>query len=156
MHDDTNSPNLASDTAQMTESPGNRGLIRPIANHLVGRRATVPVDRRLASHGCAAGRFNSEPLIPEEPCRRVAFQFQARDHNLEVGPAVRRAANLYQVFLDGQLADGAYGVDVDPGKRGNVDEPRTYGLVRQPGTIASLFEIEFDDVEVEWYIDTLG
>jgi thiol-disulfide isomerase/thioredoxin len=95
--------------------------------------------------------------VSNTPSGRVAFQFHARDLNLVMGPASRGASIPFRVFLDGQLADGASGVDVNPDGRGIVGDQRTYQLIRQPGPIAPRrFEIEFDDAGVEVYCFTFG
>jgi thiol-disulfide isomerase/thioredoxin len=95
--------------------------------------------------------------VLNEPGGRVAFQFHARDLNLVMGPASKGASIPFRVFLDGQLADGAYGVDVNPDGSGIVGDQRTYQLIRQQGTIDSRrFEIEFGDAGVEVYCFTFG
>jgi thiol-disulfide isomerase/thioredoxin len=95
--------------------------------------------------------------VSNEPGGRVVFQFHARDLNLVMGPASRGAAIPFQVFLDGQLADGSYGVDGNPDGGGIVGEQRTYQLIRQPGPIvARRFEIEFGGAGVEVYCFTFG
>jgi thiol-disulfide isomerase/thioredoxin len=95
--------------------------------------------------------------VANEPGGRVAFQFQARDLNLVMGPASRGASSPFRVFLDGQPGDGAYGVDVGPDGRGIAGDQRTYQLIRQPGPIVSRrFEIEFGDAGAEVYCFTFG
>jgi thiol-disulfide isomerase/thioredoxin len=95
--------------------------------------------------------------VSNEPGGRVAFQFHARDLNLVMGPASRGEAIPFQVFLDGELADSAYGVDVNPDGSGIAGDQRTYQLIRQPGPIASRrFEIEFSDAGAEVYCFTFG
>jgi thiol-disulfide isomerase/thioredoxin len=95
--------------------------------------------------------------VANEPGGRVAFQFHARDLNLVMGPASRGASIPFRVFLDGQLADGAYGTDVHPDGRGIVGDQRTYQLIRQRGPIASRrFEIELGGAGVEVYCFTFG
>jgi thiol-disulfide isomerase/thioredoxin len=95
--------------------------------------------------------------VANEPGGRVAFQFHARDLNLVMGPPSRGASIPFRVFLDGQPADGAYGVDVNPDGGGIAGDQRTYQLIRQPGPIADRrFEIEFDDAGVEVYCFTFG
>ena len=42
---------------------------------------------------------------PNEPGGRIAFQFQARDVNLVMGPASKGSSVPFRVFLDGQAAD---------------------------------------------------
>jgi thiol-disulfide isomerase/thioredoxin len=94
--------------------------------------------------------------VSNEPGGRIAFQFHARDLNLVMGPA-SRGAIPFRVFLDGQVANGAHGSDVEPDGRGIVREQRTYQLIRQPGRIADrLFEIEFLEAGVEAYCFTFG
>jgi hypothetical protein len=74
-----------------------------------------------------------------------------------MGPASTGASIPFRVFLDGQVADGAHGSDVEPDGRGIVRDERTYQLIRQPGRIADrLFEIEFLDAGVEAYCFTFG
>jgi thiol-disulfide isomerase/thioredoxin len=88
---------------------------------------------------------------------RVCFQFHARDLNLVVGSASGGASSPFRVFLDGQVAEGAHGSDVESDGRGIVMDQRTYQLIRQPGPIADrLFEIEFLDAGVEAYCFTFG
>lgn len=96
-------------------------------------------------------------VVANEAGGRVAFQFHARDLNLVMGPAARGASIPFRVFLDGQPAEGAYGVDVKPDGRGLVDGQRTYQLIRQPGPITPRrFEIEFEDAGMEVYCFTFG
>ena len=88
---------------------------------------------------------------------RIAFQFHARDLNLVMGPASKGASIPFRVFLDGHIAEGAHGSDVESGGRGSVTDQRTYQLIRQPGLIADRrFEIEFLDAGVEAYCFTFG
>ena len=95
--------------------------------------------------------------ILNETGGRIAFQFHARDVNLVMGPASKGAAIPFRVYLDGQVADGAHGTDVEPGGRGTVTDQRTYQLIRQTGEIADRrFEIEFFDAGAEAYCFTFG
>jgi thiol-disulfide isomerase/thioredoxin len=95
--------------------------------------------------------------VANAPGGRVAFQFHARDLNLVMGPAPGGASVPFRVTLDGQPADGAYGVDVDAGGRGTADGQRTYQLIRQTGPIADRrFEIELGEAGVEVYCFTFG
>ena len=88
---------------------------------------------------------------------RLAFQFHARDLNLVMGPASKGASILFRIFLDGEVAAGAQGSDVESAGRGIVTEQRTYQLIRQPGPIVDrLFEVEFLDAGVEAYCFTFG
>ena len=74
-----------------------------------------------------------------------------------MGPASRGASVPFRVFLDGQPAGAASGVDADASGGGTVDAQRTYQLIRQPGAISErLFEIEFLGAGVEAYCFTFG
>ncbi len=95
--------------------------------------------------------------VLDEPGGRVAFQFHARDVNLVMGPATRGASIPFRVHLDGEVAVGALGSDVQPDGSGTVTDQRTYQLIRQTGPIAARrFEIEFLDKGVEAYCFTFG
>ena len=84
-------------------------------------------------------------------------QAGSRDLNLVMGPATKGASVPFRVFLDGEPADGAYGVDVDPDGRGTATDQRTYQLIRQSGPIAARrFEIEFGEAGAEVYCFTFG
>jgi thiol-disulfide isomerase/thioredoxin len=95
--------------------------------------------------------------ILNEPGGRIAFQFQARDVNLVMGPTSKGASIPFRVFLDGRVVDGSSGSDVDADGRGTVREQRTYQLIRQSGQIKDRrFEIEFLEPGVETYCFTFG
>jgi thiol-disulfide isomerase/thioredoxin len=95
--------------------------------------------------------------ILDEAGGRLAFQFQARDVNLVMGPASRGATIRFRVRLDGELATGAAGTDLAPDASGTLREQRTYQLIRQPGPIAERrFEIEFLEAGAEAYCFTFG
>jgi thiol-disulfide isomerase/thioredoxin len=95
--------------------------------------------------------------ISNEPGARIAFQFHARDVNLVMGPASKGTSVPFRVFLDGQPAGDAHGTDGDAEGRGDVDEQRTYQLIRQPGNVEDRrFEIEFREAGVEAYCFTFG
>ena len=95
--------------------------------------------------------------VLNEPNGRIAFRFHARDVNLVMGPASRGRSVAFKVFLDGQPAGAASGVDVDASGGGTVDAQRTYQLIRQSGPISErLVEIEFLDAGVEAYCFTFG
>jgi thiol-disulfide isomerase/thioredoxin len=95
--------------------------------------------------------------IATEPGARIAFQFEARDVNLVMGPVAKDASVRYRVLLDGAPAEGAFGTDVAPDGGGVVDRQATYQLIRQPGRIGERrFEIEFLDAGVEAYCFTFG
>jgi thiol-disulfide isomerase/thioredoxin len=96
-------------------------------------------------------------VVLNEPGGRIAFQFHARDLNLVMGPASKGASIPFRVFLDGQIAEGAHGTDVEPDGGAVVRDQRTYQLIRQPGLIDDRrFEIEFLDAGVEAYCFTFG
>jgi thiol-disulfide isomerase/thioredoxin len=106
-----------------------------------------------------SGRWTAarHAAILDEPGGRLAFQFQARDVNLVMGPAARGAEIPFRVFLDGEPATGAAGTDVTTDAAGTLREQRTYQLIRQPGDIVERrFEIEFGDVGAEAYCFTFG
>ena len=95
--------------------------------------------------------------VLDEPGGRIVSQFHARDVNLVMGPASRGAAIRFRVFLDGEIADGAFGTDVAADGSGVVTGQRTYQLIRQSGQIADRrFEIEFLDAGIEAYCFTFG
>jgi thiol-disulfide isomerase/thioredoxin len=95
--------------------------------------------------------------IATEPGGRIAFQFAARDVNLVMGPAATSTSVRFRVFLDGRLAEGAFGTDVGPDGTGVVDRQTTYQLIRQPGSIRERrFEIEFLEGGAEAYCFTFG
>ena len=88
---------------------------------------------------------------------RVAFQFQARDLNLVMGPATRGARIPFTVFLDGEAAVADAGTDVERDATGILDDQRTYQLIRQTGPIIERrFEIEFSEPGAEVYCFTFG
>jgi thiol-disulfide isomerase/thioredoxin len=95
--------------------------------------------------------------VLNKPGGRVAFQFQARDVNLVMGPLSKGASIPFHVYLDGQLADYPGTTDVTSDGSGVLDEQRTYQLIRMPGQIGERrFEIEFLDGGVEVYCFTFG
>jgi thiol-disulfide isomerase/thioredoxin len=101
----------------------------------------------LAQHAAVSG----------EPGARIAFRFQARDVNLVMGPAERRAPVPFRVLLDGQAPSGAHGFDVDDRGDGTLAEQRLHQLIRQTGSIVErLVEIEFLAAGAEAYCFTFG
>ena len=68
--------------------------------------------------------------ILNEPGGRIAFQFQARDVNLVMGPASSGGSIPFRVYLDGQVASGAHGTDVQTD--GSGDRQRTAHLPADP------------------------
>jgi hypothetical protein len=101
--------------------------------------------------------YGEKASASNAPGGRIAFQFQARDVNLVMGPATRGAAIRFRVYLDGEVAVAAHGTDVDDAGSGTLDQQRLYQLIRQPGPIRErLFEIEFLDAGAEVYCFTFG
>jgi len=95
--------------------------------------------------------------ILNEAGGRIAFQFQARDVNLVMGPAGQGRSLRFRVTLDGQAPGAAHGFDVDDEGYGSLAEQRLYQLIRQPGSIGERrFEIEFHDAGAEAYCFTFG
>ena len=98
-----------------------------------------------------------EAAVLQEPGGRVAFQFEARDLNLVMGPTAEPGPIPFRVFLDGEAVDSTAGTDVTTDGRGALDEQRTYQLVRQPEPIVERrFEIEFTAAGAEAYCFTFG
>jgi thiol-disulfide isomerase/thioredoxin len=101
----------------------------------------------LAQHAAVAG----------EPGARISFQFQARDVNLVMGPALRGTNVPFRVRLDGAAPGDAHGFDVDEAGNGTLAEQRLHQLIRQPGSIPErLVEIEFLAAGAEAYCFTFG
>jgi hypothetical protein len=122
--------------------------------HVYAARPRLPLNYWDLSGNWTVARHAA---ILNEPGGRIAFQFQARDVNLVMGPASKGASIPFRVYLDGQVADGANGTDVGPDGGGNVDAQRTYQLIRQTGQIEERrFEIEFLDGGAEAYCFTFG
>ena len=140
------------------------GMARaPASRRRTSRPSTSPMStphpHRYVSTTGAPGNWTvaRHAAVLNEAGGRVCFQFHARDLNLVVGSASGGASSPFRVFLDGQVAEGAHGSDVESDGRGIVMDQRTYQLIRQPGPIADrLFEIEFLDAGVEAYCFTFG
>ena len=89
--------------------------------------------------------------------QRIAFQFEARDVNLVMGPTSKGAAIPFRVFLDGTQPTDAVGTDVQSDGSGTLTDQRTYQLIRQPGQIKERrFEVEFLEPGAEAYCFTFG
>ena len=96
-------------------------------------------------------------VVSGEPGAWIAFQFHARDVNLVMGPAARGAGIPFRVSLDGHPAGDAHGTDVGADSTGQLDDQRTYQLIRQPGPIVDRrFEVEFLAAGAEAYCFTFG
>ena len=99
----------------------------------------------------------SDASALNEPGGRVAYQFHARDVNLVMGPAKKGQTVRFRVYLDGQIAGGAHGADVDANGNGTVVQQRMYQLIRQDRPIRDRrFEIEFLDTGAEAFCFTFG
>ena len=95
--------------------------------------------------------------VVDEGGGRIAFQFQARDVDLVMGPSRRGTPIPFRVLLDGQAPGSAHGFDVDEGGNGTLADQRLYQLIRQTGSIEERrFEIEFLDAGAEAYCFTFG
>ena len=117
-------------------------------------RARLPLNYWDLSGTWTYGRNAS---ILAEPGGRLAFQFEARDVNLVMGPATAGASIPFRVYLDGELAKDAHGSDVDAEGGGVLTDQKTYQLIRQSGRIEERrFEIEFLEGGAEAYCFTFG
>jgi hypothetical protein len=95
-------------------------------------------------------------VLTEAP-GRIAFQFQARDVNLVMGPATRGTSVPFRVFLDGAAPGDAHGFDIDDAGNGTLSEQRLHQLIRQPGAVRErLVKIEFLAPGAEVYCFTFG
>jgi thiol-disulfide isomerase/thioredoxin len=95
--------------------------------------------------------------VVNEPGGRIAFQFQARDVNLVMGPATLGMSVPFRVLLDGKAPGGAHGFDVDNQGKGTLADQRLHQLIRQTGAVGErLVEIEFQDAGAEAYCFTFG
>jgi thiol-disulfide isomerase/thioredoxin len=98
-----------------------------------------------------------QAIALNQPGGRIAYRFHARDLHLVMGPVERGTSVRFRVFVDGQPAVAARGLDVDERGEGRVTEQRLYQLVRQPQPITDRrFEIEFLDAGVEAFAFTFG
>jgi thiol-disulfide isomerase/thioredoxin len=101
----------------------------------------------LASHAAISGEAGSS----------IAFQFQARDVHLVMGPMAQGDSIPFRVLLDGDVPGAAHGGDVDDAGNGRLADQRLYQLIRQPGLVSERrFEIEFLGPGAEAYCFTFG
>ena len=90
------------------------------------RAYPVPVGSASTSgHSSGRGRVAQHAAVLNEPGGRIAFQFQARDVNLVMGPAARGTSVPFRVFLDGEPRPAPHGFDVDDHGNGTVADQRT-------------------------------
>ena len=89
---------------------------------------------------------------------RIAFEFQARDLHLVLGPGPSGKPVRFRVRLDGADPGSNHGTDTDAAGNGIVTEQRLYQLLRQPagGIRRHTFTIEFLDGGVRAYAFTFG
>ena len=101
--------------------------------------------------------LTDQAAVLNEAPGRIAFQFQARDVNLVMGPPARGASVPFRVLLDGAAPGTAHGFDVDDQGNGMLAEQRLHQLIRQPGPVnEKLVEIEFLGSGAEAYCFTFG
>ena len=113
----------------------------------------------MLNHWALAGEWTArKQLISlEQGNGRIAYQFQARDLHLVMGPIERGRKVRFRVYIDGHFPLGAHGVDTDAQGFGTVEEPRMYQLIRQQQPITPRrFEIEFLEPGAEAYSFTFG
>jgi thiol-disulfide isomerase/thioredoxin len=121
---------------------------------------TYPDPPRLdLNHWAPSGAWTlaQHAAVVNEAGGRIAFQFQARDVNLVMGPSARGTSVRFRVRLEGEAPGGAHGFDVDEHGTGTLADQRLHQLIRQPGSIGERrFEIEFLDAGAEAYCFTFG
>jgi len=111
------------------------------------------------NHWALGGNWTArkDSITLDEPNGRIAYRFHSRDLHLVMGPPMGARPVRYRVFLDGQLATTAHGIDVDEHGNGIAAEQRMHQLIRQPRPIVDrLFEIEFLDKGVQAFSFTFG
>jgi thiol-disulfide isomerase/thioredoxin len=168
-------PDLVSVEPQGFEVPADWGRLRSPETYLgYGRSAgfasperarfnephTYPEPSRLGLNEWApSGTWTlaQHAAVLNEAPGRIAFQLQARDVNLVMGPSARGKSVRFRVLLDGKAPGGAHGFDVDEPGDGTLADQRLYQLIRQPVSIGERrFEIEFLDAGAEAYCFTFG
>jgi thiol-disulfide isomerase/thioredoxin len=142
---------VGSEQGKNFASPGNAEL---------GKRHVYALPARLRlNYWALAGEWTvgKQSIVLNEAGGRVAYRFHARDLNLVMGPAARRASVRFRVLINGRPPGTAHGSDVDADGNGTLAEPRLYQLIRQPKPIADRqFEIEFLDPGAEVFSFTFG
>jgi cytochrome c biogenesis protein CcdA/thiol-disulfide isomerase/thioredoxin len=99
-------------------------------------------------------RIERERAVSSSKRAMIRFRFKARDLHLVLGGGGRSIR--YKVKLDGQSPGADHGVDIDAEGHGVIKEHRLYQLIRQQGSAERLFEIEFEEGDVEAYAFTFG
>lgn len=137
-----------------TENFSSPGGATPDKNHVYVAPAQLSLNQWALSGDWAVGKG---AVALNKAGGRIAYSFHARDLHLVMGPAKRGTSLRFRVFIDGQPAGAAHGVDVDEQGKGVVTEQRLYQLIRQPNPITDRrFEIEFLDPGVEAFAFTFG
>ena len=100
--------------------PGDRLRVRTTSPGLTRRTRTPPPRGCLSTPGPSRGHGPSlrHAAVLDEPAGRIAFQFQARDVNLVMGPASRGAADPVPGLPRRPAAQrDAHGTDVAAGRQ---------------------------------------
>lgn len=118
----------------------------------------TPVQLRLNQWALSGDwTIGRQAIVLNKSGGQIAYRFHARDLHLIMGPTERGTSVRFRVFVDGQSAVAARGLDVDVRGEGTVSEQRLYQLIRQPQPIRDRqFEIEFLDAGVEAFAFTFG
>jgi len=119
---------------------------------------TVPATLKL-NHWALLGDWTVEKgaIALDRPKGRIAYRFHARDLHLVMGPPAKGTSVRFRVLIDGHPPGPAHGSDVDAEGNGNLNEQRTYQLIRQPAPITDrTFEIEFLDPGAQAFAFTFG
>jgi thiol-disulfide isomerase/thioredoxin len=91
------------------------------------------------------------------PQGKIAFNFQARDLHLVLGPGPDGKPVRFRVRLDGADPGADHGTDIGADGTGTVTEHKLYQLIRQSGDVRGRkFQIEFLDSGVTAYAFTFG
>jgi thiol-disulfide isomerase/thioredoxin len=106
-----------------------------------------------------SGRWQvgAEQAVAAGPDAGVAYQFNARDLHLVLGPGAPGRSVRVKVTLDGQPPGEDHGADIDAQGNGVIGATRLYQLVRQRGEVRPRrFEIRFLDQGAHAYAFTFG
>lgn len=119
---------------------------------------TLPAALDLNSWGLA-GRWTigGESIQLNSATGRIAYQFQARDLHLVLGPGKDGKPVRFKVLLDGKAPGAMHGTDISADGDGVVTDQRLYQLIRQADNQGEhTFSIEFLDSGVTAYAFTFG
>lgn len=132
-------------------SPGSAALDKP---HSYAAPAQLQRNQWALSGDWTIGR---QTIVLNQSGGRIAYRFHARDLHLVMGPTAPRTSVRFRVFVEGQPAVAAHGLDLDERGEGTVTEQRLYQLIRQSEPVRDRqFEIEFLDAGVEAFAFTFG